>query len=189
MKKITLLKSLFVALMLSVFSFSVMGAEKLAYTIDFVNTRTADDSNALTTSNFISKVVKGGASYLSGCTATNKCYDGIGGVKLGTSSVTGSFALSLSAAGQIKASKVVVYTKQYKTEAGKFGLSVNDAPASEVLASSASGTVIVNDIVKTIKITGTAKRFYITKIEVYQNETSGDEDPILVAPVFSAISV
>jgi hypothetical protein len=58
MKKFTLLKSLLVVMALSLFSFSAIAEEVLAYTINFENTRTADDSNALTTGNFISKVVK-----------------------------------------------------------------------------------------------------------------------------------
>ena len=125
MKKITLLKSLFVAVMLSLFSFSVVAEETLAYTISFENTKTADGTAALTTSNFVNAIIEG-QEYVASCTETAKCYDGIKALKLGSSSAKGYFTLSLSDDGQVNATKVVLYTTKWKdTEGDDFICTIN----------------------------------------------------------------
>ena len=85
-----------IVVLISAFSLSVWGEETLAYTISFENGGNSDASQALTTSNFINTVIISGKEYVSSCTATSSCYKGKNAVKLGTSSKTGSFTLSLS---------------------------------------------------------------------------------------------
>ena len=176
---------------LSLFSFSAIAEEVLAYTINFENTRTADDNNALTTSNFISKVVKGGAEYVSSCTETNKCYDGKGALKLGSASVKGFFGLSLSEAGQVNATKVVIYTAKFRdSDADNFECTINNGTPSTLKITDVN-TIIVNSKIQTIKIAASAasnNRFYLTKIEVYKNADGNVEVPAVAKPAFSVAS-
>lgn len=151
MKKITLLKSLFVAVMLSLFSFSVVAEETLAYTISFENTKTADGSSALTTSNFVNKAIIVGQEYVASCTETNKCYEGKEALKIGSASAKGYFTLSLSDDGQVNATKVVLYTTKWKdTDGDDFICTINGT--SSTLKISDVNTVDVNAKIETIKI-------------------------------------
>ena len=86
-----------------------------SYTITFNGTNS--ESTNITTSTSCSSIVSEGASYLSGNVAVaTKVYGATSnGIKLGTSSASGTIKMNLSSSGQVTPTSIVVNAKRYNS--------------------------------------------------------------------------
>lgn len=130
-----MLKSALIKLMLVI---AIVVGGKVAwadsYTITF---RTGSgDGTAASTSTACSTIVNEGAAYLSGnlATATKVYHSGSYGLKLGTSSATGTIKMNLSAAGQVTPTSIVVRAKLYNSSKSAT-LKVNGSATKSVSSS------------------------------------------------------
>ena len=173
------------AVMLTVFS--VQAAEKSG-TITF-KTSGSDSSTAATAGNFVSGQVTNDGGFTLSCTATNNCYTGKSGLKMSSSSKSGSFTLNLGGTYNVKT--ITVSAVKYGSDAGK--VAVNAATAQSLSSSTATDyTFAVNSEINQIKVDMT-KRGYIASITIVYEvaDEGGDETPdvpvleTLATPVIS----
>ena len=177
------LKLFLTLLMLMCIGITQMWAtDKLAYTIEFQPT--TSNSSARTTSNFVSTMVTSGDSYISSCTATAYAYPDVNQIKLGSSSKAGSFTLSLSDAGKVKATKVVLSAKYY--DSGKtIKLTANSTTGTFTPTNAFADYEVTLDgesdltTIKVEGVTASKGRMYVNAIKVYVADSGDDpgDDP------------
>jgi len=141
-----------------------------AYRIDFTNTVTSDGNNAKTTANFVTDLVTGGSTYINQCTQTNNTYLGIGGVKLSSANVRGSFTLSLSSIGSVNATQIVVKAAQYGSDVEQ--IAVNGIQTGNLTATPTEYTFPLDgSFLDSVQVESKLKRCYIYYIDVYTAAT------------------
>ena len=141
--------------------------------ITFV-TSTSDKSQAATIDNFVNDHIKEhNFETTLTCSATEKCYIGVDGLKMGTKSVNGSFTLSLG--GSYKVKSIVVNAVRYSSDVAV--LSVNGAAGQTLTTSLADYTFEVNSEISQIKVDMT-KRGYISYITVICEEGADTPEPV-----------
>ncbi|MDR0934737.1 MAG: endonuclease [Erysipelotrichaceae bacterium] len=156
-----------------------------SYRIQFDVNGTTDSSTVLTTSNFINEVTSG-AEYIASFADINKVYAGKGGLKLGTSSAAGSFAINLSSLGTVNATQIAVGVKKYSSDTTS--LSINGATSQSVSSTEyVELTYTISGTLNLINVSTTGKRCYISYIDVYYNST--DVEPPVDNPTLSSIAV
>ena len=162
------------AVMLAVFS---VQAEEKSGTITF-KTAGSDASQAATTSNFVSGQVADNGGFTLSCAATNNCYTGKSGLKMSSSSKSGSFTLGLGDTYNVKT--ITVSAVKYGSDAGK--VAVNGATAQSLSSSTATDyTFDVNADISQIKVDMT-KRGYIASITIFYEVAGENEATVPVTP-------
>ncbi|MDR1544827.1 MAG: chitobiase/beta-hexosaminidase C-terminal domain-containing protein [Prevotellaceae bacterium] len=153
---------------------SVKADDVLAYTISFQNEVLSDGTSAKTTANFVADLVASGEEYISSCTATDKTYVGIGGIKLSSASVSGFFKLALSDAGQVHATKIVVNAAAWTNASGITDqgatIAVNeiDTVNLNLTAEAADYTFVLDgSSLEELYVQSVSRRCYIYTISVY----------------------
>ncbi len=155
-------------------------AEEVSGTITF-KTSSSDASQAATVANFVSGQVTDNGGFTLSCTATNNCYTGKSGLKMGSSSKNGSFTLNLGDTYNVK--KVIVNAVKYSSDAAK--LSVNGSANKTLSASLADYTFDINADISQIKVDMT-KRGYIASITIVYEVAGVGEATAPVTPTISA---
>ena len=142
-----------------------------------------DNNTAATTGNFVSDHIKEhNFETTLTCSATNNCYVGKSGLKMGSSSKNGSFTLSLG--GGYKVTSIIVRAVKYSSDATS--VTVNEATAQTLTTSLADYTFDVNSEISQIKVDMT-RRGYIESIMVVCQEGAGSPEPVVPnAPVLPA---
>jgi hypothetical protein len=165
----------------------VWGADVLAYTIEFQPTTA--NTQARTTSNFVSTMVTSGNSYISSCTATAFAYPDVNQIKLGSSSKAGSFTLSLSEDGQVKATKVVLSAKYY--DSGKtITLTANSKSETFTPTNAFADYEVTLDgesdltTISVAGVTASKGRMYVNAIKVYVAGGAAPVTPTCATPTF-----
>ncbi len=179
MKKITFLVAALCATMF------VSAAEVAAYSITFKTT--AVDGTVDKAATFVADLVDLGASNIASVTNAAKVYTGKTGtgIKLGSSSVLGTFTLNLAEAAQVNATKIVI-------NAATFG---SDA-TSKINCNGTESALLVTDFVDyTYTLDGTklteiaiamvGKRGYIKSITVYVNDAPVGIDEVTALSVYA----
>lgn len=154
----------------------VWAADVLAYTIEFQPTTSS--TSGRTTSNFVTDMVTSGSSYISSCTATANAYPDVNQIKLGSSSKVGNFTLSLSEAGQVKATKVVLSAKYY--DSGKtITLTANSTSETFTPTNAFADYEVTLDgesnltTISVASVTASKGRMYVNAIKVYVADGGG----------------
>ncbi|MBR3916968.1 MAG: chitobiase/beta-hexosaminidase C-terminal domain-containing protein [Bacteroidaceae bacterium] len=142
-----------------------------------------DNNTAATTGNFVSDHIKEhNFETTLTCSATNNCYVGKSGLKMGSSSKNGSFTLSLG--GGYKVTSIIVRAVKYSSDATS--VTVNEATAQTLTTSLADYTFDVNSEISQIKVDMT-RRGYIESIMVVCQEGASSPEPVVPnAPVLPA---
>ncbi len=149
-----------------------MIAAESSYTIEF-KSNSSDASANLSYTNMQAQV-EAGADYLSGYSGAN-VYAGINGLKFSSSKNAGTATFTLSAAGQVNATKIVVSAVKYSSDAAS--LAVNGSAAQTVTATLADYTYPLDGaLLESIKLDAT-KRLYVKSITVYYDEGAASKDP------------
>ena len=162
----------------------VSGNEE-SYTINFLSTGSGDNSSAMNTSTAASNYIESGDAYISSIASTNNVYPkSKDGLKFSSSSVNGAIKWNLSTAGQVNATKIVVYASQYGSDA--CSLSVNGSSSQTVKGSTLDYYTFDLDgsALQTITLSST-KRLYVKSITVYYNT---GESTVVTMPVISPAS-
>ena len=152
-------------LFLTLFSFGVGNVWGDTYTITF-KTAASDPSGAISTSTAISTIVSDGASYVKSLNTCTKCYGpAISGLKLGSSSATGTFKFTLSddlAGKTIKS--VTIKNVKYGSDSGNI-TGTATGTSTGALGTVAKGTDLVKDYgsssttkITTIQVATSSKR-------------------------------
>lgn len=188
MKKLTFWKSLFLLFALIVGSTSAWADDD--YTITFNSTDGADGTSAIST---ISDIVASGSDYISSITNSDKVYKGKSGygVKLGSSSVNGTFTMNLSNDGQVTATKIAVNACRYNgSKASKIKITINGSTTKTIDITSGSlddyeWTLTSATDITSIAVEGQAgtsgdRRIYLKSLTVTYS-TSGGDTPSITA--------
>lgn len=172
MKKLHLFKTVLLLCALVVGSSSVWADE--TYEIVF-KTTSPDSSTDLRQSPSVDKVVEDGASYVASFSNCTKTYVGANGIKLGSSSATGTLNFTLNSSYQSNIKSIKVVSAKYGTDSGKLKLSSgstvlkNDiTPGTDYTHNFASATSVTS-----IKLETTTKRAYVTKIVITAESAAG----------------
>ena len=144
---------------------TTVDAAETSYSITF-KTGSGDGTKATTSSAMTlfteSTYVTGNAT-----TATNAYYNGSNGLKLGTSSASGSLAFSLSAAGQVEATRVKVNAKRYNS--GKAAtIQIGNLTAQDLTADFADYEFALTGELTSLSITA-SKYTWVSSVSVYFN--------------------
>ena len=154
-------------------------AETKSYTITFNDTGTNSDSSTKITT--INDIINQGASYVSSISGVSNVYKGRSnrGLKLGTSSKTGSLTLNLSAS--VKPTKITFSAMQYN--ASEKSITINGQTESELTSTVTEYTKNYdgNTEISSIAISTPSKRAYITQVSVYyeDGESSGGDSELI----------
>ena len=141
--------------------------------ITFV-TSTSDKSQVATVDNFVNDhIEEHNFETTLTCSATEKCYIGVDGLKMGTKSANGSFTLSLG--GSYKVESIVVNAVRYSSDVAV--LSVNGAAGQTLTTSLDDYTFEVNSEISQIKVDMT-KRGYISSITVICEDGADTPEPV-----------
>jgi len=140
-----------------------------SYTITF-KTGTGDGS-AASTSTSVSNVISSGGDYVSGfATATKTYYAGNFGLKLGASSNSGSFQLTLSDDGKVKADSIKVNAKLYNSSKAAT-INVNSGTAQSVTSSFADYKFVIGSDIESITL-ASSKYLWVSSVSVYYTPTT-----------------
>lgn len=175
---LTRLRGLMLTLIIlcSIGSGNVWGA---TYTITF-KTASKDPSTEISTSETITNIVSEGSSNIKSLNTCTKCYGPAkSGLKLGTSSATGTFKFTLSDALAAKTIRsVTVKTVAYGTDGGNITGTATGTNAGS-LGTIAKGTDLVKDYtassttkITTIQVATSKKRAYISQIIIETIESA-----------------
>ena len=171
--------------LLSIFAvmLAVVGvqAEEVSGTITF-KTSGSDSNTAATADNFVSGQVVNNGGFALSCKETSKCYTGVSGLKMGSSSGTGDFILNLGDTYNVK--RIIVNAVRYGDK-DNAQVSVNGATGQILTASLADYIFDINADISQIKV-AMVKRGYVASITIVY-EVSGEgggetPDPTPVAP-------
>ena len=169
------MKKLSFFLMAMLFSMMSFAAE---YTIVF---KSADaDSNAdLGATPTVSSVVSEGTSYVASFSGCKKTYVGVNGIKLGSSSATGTLNFNLATLCQENVKSIQVVSAKYKSDSGKLTLAVNGTDVKTGITPGTDYTHTYNapTKVESIKLSTSSKRAYITKV-IITTEEEVDPDAV-----------
>lgn len=174
-RKITFLIAALCAVMLITQPMKAIGQTRADYTIAFQsNSTNSDGSSEITSESSVSTYVNSGGGYVTSI-ASSKVYLGKNGfgLKLGSGSAIGYVNMTLSDAGQVKASKIVFYAAKYGSDTGNIKITLNDNDKLTYTTSSLNANVTeyewtltsATDITK-IKVETTVKRGYIHSVKV-----------------------
>jgi|GEM_PF-2257313 hypothetical protein len=156
------------------------------YTIQFKSTGGSDSNASFDTATSIENVVESGTEYLSSISAVDKAYQGKDGygMKLSSSSVSGTITFALSDAGKKKITKIVATLACFSNnkDLAEAALSINgvsqdvrDANLLEYTFDYPEAT-----LAETLKFDAT-KRVYVQKLVVtYEDETPEQPQPSVV---------
>lgn len=140
------------------------------------------DGSSISTSTSVSAIFTE-TTYPNAITGANKAYYGGNyGIKLGTSSATGSLTFSLKAAGQVNAQKITVNAKLYNSsKAATINITAGDVTgtAQSLTSSFANYEFTINNDITNIKIDA-SKYCWISSITVTYT-TGGGSDPSISA--------
>lgn len=157
----------------------VVQAAEQSYTITFM-TNTSDNSTALTTSSATSAYVESGSEYIGSIKEVSKVYPkSINGMKFSSSSANGNITWTMSDAGKVAVSRVVVTACKYKTDAGQ--LAVNNSAAIAVDTDLKDYTFSITDTKLAELTLHATKRIYVKSVTVYYEAA---EDKV-ATPTFS----
>lgn len=174
--------------------FSALFVNAGNYTITFKGSdASGDSSTALTTENITAQITEG-AVYVESFTEATKVYAGgnKGGLKLGSGSAAGSFQMSLSDQGQVKATSINVVVNKYSSDTGDLNVTVGGKKYT--ISNSNFGTeggcefsIAAADqvVISTIKVETTTKRAYVKSITVNYDDGEGGEEPGLTEPTLT----
>ena len=176
-------------LLLSLAAVALTGAFAMAesYTLQFKGNGLSNDSFGQLSENSKSDLyMSAGTEYVSGIADASKVVLGKEeeGLKFSTQSANGSLTLTLSAAGQVNATSIVVTAKKWKSEE-EAAVSINGTDAQSLTDESADYTFAVTGNLTQIKIDAT-KRLYVNKITV--NYTAGAVTPQPAGLSFSKVA-
>ena len=179
-RKITFLIAALCALMLITQPREVKGQTRADYTIAFKSNSSNSDGNEITTTT-VSDFVNSGTDKVASIEKSKVFLGKNGfGLKLGSSSAIGYVNMTLSEAGQVKATKIVFYAAKYGSDTGNIKITLNDDDKLIYTTSSLNQDVTeyewtlasATDITK-IKVETTSKRGYIHSVKVvYSSEPS-----------------
>lgn len=127
----------------------------------------SDGSSVLSDSSILSDYITEGADKVSSISSATKVYAGTTGLKLGSSSATGSFTINLKTATQITGLKVT--TKKYGSDTGNVVVKTDfDAAGKTITPSStlAATELSMSGTTSTITIGTSSKRAYISSVEI-----------------------
>lgn len=135
-----------------------------SYTITF-KTGTGDGSTA-STSTSVSDVISSGGDYVSGfASATKTYYAGGFGLKLGASSNSGSFELTLSDDGKVTADSIKVNAKLYNSSKAAT-IKINGGTAQSVTSSFADYKFVIGSAIESITL-ASSKYLWVSSVIVY----------------------
>lgn len=125
-----------------------------SYTITFKTG--SNDGTSVSTSTKCSDLVTAGSNYLSGnlATATNVYNAGGSGLKLGTSSSSGTLKMNLSETGKVSATSIVVRAKQYNSSKAT-NIALNGKTAQNLSADFADYTFTLNSDITYLELVST----------------------------------
>ena len=178
MKKITFLVAALCATMF------VSAAEVAAYSITFKTTTLDGTTDKATT--FVADLVDLGASNIASVTNAAKVFTGKTGtgIKLGSSSVLGTFTLNLAEAAQVNATKIVVNAAIWGNDASQ--ISCNGTATTDLSATFADKTFTLDGSKLTaIAISSVGKRAYVKSITVYVNDAPVGIDEVTSLSVYA----
>ena len=178
MKKITFLVAALCATMF------VIAAEVAAYSITFKTTTLDGTTDKATT--FVADLVDLGASNIASVTNAAKVFTGKTGtgIKLGSSSVLGTFTLNLAEAAQVNATKIVVNAAIWGNDASQ--ISCNGTATTDLSATFADKTFTLDGSKLTaIAISSVGKRAYVKSITVYVNDAPVGIDEVTSLSVYA----
>ena len=147
-----------------------------SYTITFKDSGSGSDSSTKRTT--IEDIISDGASYVSAVTADNVYNARTGrGIKLGTSSKTGTLTLTL--ADEVKATSIVVSVRKYSDSEKTFTIQGKDYTADDGDDfTNATYTYETATAISSIVLGSTPKRIYFTSVTV---NCEGEDVPVTVA--------
>ena len=143
-------------------------ATETSYTITF-KTGSGDGTKGSTSTAMSSYT---SSSYVTGnaTTATNAYYAGSSGLKLGTSSGSGSLAFGLATSGQVTATKVTVNAKRYNSSKAAT-IKLGDLATQNLTSSFADYEFALTGALTSISIT-TSKYAWVASVSVYYNAST-----------------
>ena len=144
------------------------GAE---YTITF-KSASSDSSSDLGATPNVSTVVSSGTSYVASFSGCSKMYVGKSGIKLGSSSATGTMNFTLATNYQSNIKSIKVVSAKYGSDTGTLTLYSGSTSLKSGITPGTDYTHTFNTPTKvtSIKLTTSAKRAYITKIVITTEE-------------------
>lgn len=147
---------------------SPVHAAETSYTITF-KTGSGDGTKGSTSTAMSSYT---SSSYVTGnaTTATNAYYAGSSGLKLGTSSGSGSLAFGLATSGQVTATKVTVNAKRYNSSKAAT-IKLDNLATQNLTSSFADYEFALTGALKSISIT-TSKYAWVASVSVYYNAST-----------------
>lgn len=177
MKRLLLMLSLVVAL-----ASTAMATDKLAYTLTF-NTGSNNSNVSTNLSDYFSTESQ---AYVNGITAsTSAIYGTAKGLQLGSAKKAGTFTFSLSDAGAVSATKIVVTAKRYNAKdnnSATFTIGSQEGTVTPTGTDDAAYEILLDGSkISSISIS-TTLRVCFTKVEVYVAEGGDTPDPTPVAP-------
>ena len=143
-------------------------ATETSYTITF-KTGSGDGTKGSTSTAMSSYT---SSSYVTGnaTTATNAYYAGSSGLKLGTSSASGSLAFGLATSGQVTATKVTVNAKRYNSSKAAT-IKLGNLATQNLTSSFADYEFALTGALTSISIT-TSKYAWVASVSVYYNAST-----------------
>lgn len=166
-----------------------MSAAERSYKIVFG--ADAESTNTLTNSDFISKGVRSGASYIEGVTSVVSVFTCTDGIRLGSAKRDGKFNIALTEDASIVASRIVVSAKKFRESDAEVYVHLNGEPLEVPGIEYEDITLsIPSRPEKTLTnlIVDGENRLYLESITVYYDDAQGTVDPemqTVATPVIS----
>ena len=169
-------KSIFSALCLVLLATTTQNAWGAEVTITF-KTDTKDGSTEIDSNTQSSTVISSGTDYVSGFTSScsKAYYNGISGVKLGSSKAAGTLEFNIATAYQSNIKKITIKSAKYGSDTGTLTLYSGSTSLKKGISPGTdfTYTFATPTTVSSIKLATSAKRAYITSITItYSGETT-----------------
>lgn len=160
-----------------------------SYTIEFATSTSG--TNSMNASAIMDAITEEGRTFVESISDAKYIFPGgTDGLRFGNSSNKGEFTINLTAAGKVKAKRIVVNAKQYESDANCKVSGPFSATNSQALEKDFNDFVftnsnyILNPAIESIRLTVTTKRGYIKSVTViYDAEEGGDGGETPVDPV------
>lgn len=169
--------------LLTLFTLAIPAAAiEKSYTVNFKDSGSSSDGSALKTA--LADIVADGTEYIASVTKATKVYQGKQGygLKLGSGSGNGEIAFTLSDAGKVKATKIVVNAAKYGSDSNT--LTINGKTGIAYTTTLSDITVELDgSTIEALSVATSAKRGYVKSITVYyESDENPEPDPEPVAP-------